>query len=237
MAVKVLWVFITDDLKTLLRRDSKERLILTMTEEDKSTTGEPYKVATFNNKHLDINTFNIYVSDGVREYYNIPEDEELKPDSLVLRPSIAIRGSKSTKDAETLARMIHDRRVNLGNAVVDSEEIQKYSQGLKDDNNFVILDDMLYVIMTEDKKCIVRGSKSSKFVLAKLDEQCGNFKVFTCRQSAVIVNAMNNQHRNKNVYLTDNVKELYNVDSTFFSTENMPKLIAVKAQTQYKIEL
>lgn len=90
-----------------------------------------------------------------------------------------------------------------------------------------------YVIMTKDKKCIVKGSKNTKLVLTTLDEKC-NLMLYTCRQKKIVCNNLNAGYRN--LTLTDNVRDLYKTKNKYYSDSGLPELIAVKIKTTYEVE-
>lgn len=93
-------------------------------------------------------------------------------------------------------------------------------------NKVLSVNDKMYVIMTEDKKCILRGRKNTSLVLSLIDEK-DNHKLFTCRQPSEVVSNLNSDMTR--VWLTDNAKKLY--------SDKKPKLIAVRAYLEYRVEL
>ena len=57
-------------------------------------------------------------------------------------------------------------------------------------NKVLSVNDKMYAIMTEDKKCILRGRKNTSLVLSLIDEK-DNHKLFTCRQPSEVVSNLN----------------------------------------------
>lgn len=173
-----------------------------------------YKVVTFEHQ-VDLDELNIRLSNNVSKLY---VNKTIKEVLSMLKFTKATKIRKHGEDYVRIPR--------LANGIIVDKE-----------NNKIIVDDKVYVIMTEDKRCIVRGRKNTKFVLATIDEEC-NYKLFTCRQSKVILENMNNTYSNSYVYLTDTVKQLYGVHSRYYKADcGVPKLIAVRAEAQYNIQL
>ena len=211
MRQRIRWAIITTDKKCLLRRYDAPRYPYTLTLVDEEfCPGGGRRAALFNDKNFEISELDIVLSDKVQQLY----------------------GTDSVKQII--------ERLEFTKAISEVKDDFMYERGKKirqvDDN--IIIGDELYLIMTEDKKCIIRGRKTTRYILATIEEACGNYKVFTCRQPSVIVRGMNECFAHSRVEITDNVKELYNVDSRVYSPQKgLPKLIAVKAQVQYKAQL
>lgn len=211
MRQRIRWAIITDDKKCLLRRYDAPRYPYTLTLVDEEfCPGGGERAAMFNNRNFEIRELDIVLSDKVQQLYGTDSVEKIM------------------------------KKLKFTKAVSEAKDDYMYERGkkIKQIDDKLIIGDELYLIMTEDKKCIIRGRKTTRYILTTIDESCGNYKVFTCRQPSVIVKGMNEGFANSHVEMTDNVKELYNVDSKMYKPQNgVPKLVAVKAQVQYKAQL
>ena len=95
------------------------------------------------------------------------------------------------------------------------------------------IDDKLFAIVTSDRKCILKGRKTTRFILATIDEHT-NYKLFTCRHvKEVLANLKCNSRR---VWLTDTVKELYNIKTHEQEKELLNTLTSVRVQVKYQIK-
>lgn len=100
-------------------------------------------------------------------------------------------------------------------------------------SKMLVENDKLFVIMTADKKCIVRGK--TRYILATIEEERGNYKLYTCRHGSSV--SRNMQSNKAYLNLTDNVKELYGTKSNYYKADELPELIAVRARTTYEVDL
>ena len=83
------------------------------------------------------------------------------------------------------------------------------------------------VIMTEDKKCILRGTSKTKYELCLVGEKSKR----QIKEARGIKSAEDIVRYNDFIYLSDAVKEFYNVEyNRYRDDDKIPKLIGVKAR-------
>lgn len=90
-----------------------------------------------------------------------------------------------------------------------------------------IFEEACGVVMTQDKKCILRGRSDYNMMLTTLDEKSKlkvrkwgigkNFLCFIC---------------NHKIKLSDKVKELYDLSDDYYKEEKIGKLVEVKAKSK-----
>ena len=84
------------------------------------------------------------------------------------------------------------------------------------------------VIMTPDKKCILRGKSRYGMQLCLVDEK-SRLKVHKWGITKGITNLVNTKY----IRVSNNVKELYNIDGNKYDPAKMGELIAVKLNVTY----
>lgn len=96
--------------------------------------------------------------------------------------------------------------------------------------------DSSYVIMTSDKKCILKGRKNTNFILVTLDENTQK-KLYVCRHKSDVIERLNSEF--SSIWLSDEVMKMYGVKSKSYKVNKkvMPELIAVKVNVAYEIEV
>lgn len=90
------------------------------------------------------------------------------------------------------------------------------------------------VIMTEDKKCILRGTPKTRYELCLVNEKSRR----QIRETRGVLTAEQIVKYNHTIYLSDVVKEYYGTDSGIYNFKDtkIPKLIGVKAKKFLVIE-
>ena len=87
------------------------------------------------------------------------------------------------------------------------------------------------VIMTPDKKCILRGHDNYHMVMCTVEEK-SKFKIKAYRHFKNITDYINTDR----LRITEQVKQLYGIDGNLYNAEKMGKLIGVKIKAYYEIE-
>lgn len=103
--------------------------------------------------------------------------------------------------------------------------------------NTVLFTDTRFVIMTSDKKCILRGNSKYNMTLCLVNEP-SRLKVKVNRNGkAVLTSVKSSVNRSwANVKLSDAVKELYNTKDSFYNEEKIGELITVRVSAEYRIK-
>lgn len=86
------------------------------------------------------------------------------------------------------------------------------------------------ILMTEDKKCVLRGCDKYNQILTLVDEKT-NYKIKQWRSSKNLERYVNSSR----LLVSDKVKELYGLENKRYNEEKMGKLISVKLEATYKI--
>lgn len=84
------------------------------------------------------------------------------------------------------------------------------------------------VIMTQDKKCVLRGKGTYNMCLCLIEEK-SRFSIRKYRNVKNIEKYIDTRY----IKVSDKVKELYNLDTDRYSKEKMGELISVKLKVTY----
>lgn len=85
------------------------------------------------------------------------------------------------------------------------------------------------IIMTEDRKCILKGNSKYNKTLCLVDEST-KLKVKTFRG----VKTAETEVKSKRIKLSKGVAELYNLDSRIYHKDSGVKLVGVKVKCKYE---
>lgn len=96
------------------------------------------------------------------------------------------------------------------------------------------IDDSGFVIMTKDKKCILKGRKNTNFMLFTLHEKAHK-KLYICRHKSDVVRRLNSEFGT--IWISDEVKKLYGVDGNVYFGSGLPELIAERVHMRYEIDI
>lgn len=94
-----------------------------------------------------------------------------------------------------------------------------------------IFEESCGVVMTQDKKCILRGRSDYNMMLTTLDEK-SKLKVRKWGISKNFLDFVNKRH----IKLSDKVKKLYNIEDDYYNEEKIGELIEIKAKSKIVIE-
>lgn len=87
------------------------------------------------------------------------------------------------------------------------------------------------ILMTEDKKCVLRGCDKYSQILTLVDEKT-KYKIKQWRSSKNLERYVDFRR----LLVSDKVKELYGLDNSCYNEEKVGKLISVKVEATYKIK-
>lgn len=96
------------------------------------------------------------------------------------------------------------------------------------------VNDTMFVVMTVDRKCILRGRKNTRLLLSLVDEK-NNHKLFTCRHAKEVLDNLNSNRYT--IWLTEEVRKLYGIKGNSYKNDKMPKLVEVRANLEYRINI
>lgn len=93
------------------------------------------------------------------------------------------------------------------------------------------------IIMTPDKKCILRGNSKYNMTICLVDEP-SKLKVKHSRNGKAMLQSVQ-AHMSKswsNIKMTDAVRKLYNTDKSLYKEDELGELIAVKVEAKFSIK-